>query len=220
MDLQQIKDFFTHFDIWLQGTVAHYGPATYGILFAIVFAETGLVVTPFLPGDSLLFAVGAFAARPQAELNVAYLYPLFFIAALTGDNLNYWLGRVAGRRLFREDSRLLRKDYLIRTEEFFARYGGKAIILARFVPIVRTFAPFVAGMGRMPYPQFLAYSVGGAILWVGSCVTAGFFLGQLPFVKKNFEVFVLLIILFSLMPVVFEIIQHRRNTKQPNSVQQ
>jgi membrane-associated protein len=217
--MHQVMDFFRHFDLWLQGTVAHYGSLTYGILFAIVFAETGLVVTPFLPGDSLLFAVGAFAANEGSKLSIGWLYPLFVAAALSGDNVNYWAGRLLGRRIFQSESRILNRQHLIRTEEFFAKYGGKAIIMARFVPVVRTFAPFVAGMGKMHYIHFLLYSIGGAILWVGVALTAGFFLGGIPFVKKNFEIVVLLIIFISLLPVLFEFLQHRRNTKVPASVE-
>ena len=209
--MNQIVDFFRHFDVWLQNTVAQYGTATYAILFFIVFAETGLVILPFLPGDSLLFAVGAFAARPDAKLNPVLLYPLFIGAALLGDNVNYLIGRNLGRKLFRKDSKVLQEKHLVQTEEFLKEHGPKAIIMARFVPIVRTFAPFVAGMGNMHYRQFLAYSVVGAVLWVSVCVTAGHFLGQLPIVKKNFEVFVLLIIVVSILPAIFEIMKHRKN---------
>jgi membrane-associated protein len=214
MHLEQISDFFRHFDVWLQNTVAQYGTLTYAILFAIIFAETGLVVTPFLPGDSLLFALGAFSARDGSALSVAVLYPLLIAAALIGDNVNYWAGRLLGRRLFQsETSKILNKAHLIRTEAFFARYGGKAIFLARFVPIVRTFAPFVAGMGNMTYARFLTYSVAGAFLWVGVAVTAGYLFGNLPFVKNNFEKVILGIIVVSLLPALIEYLNHRRAAK-------
>ena len=214
--MHEIIDFFRHSDVWLQNTVNQYGTLTYAILFAIVFAETGLVIIPFLPGDSLLFAVGAFSVRDGAALSGAVLYPLFMLAAFCGDNLNYFLGRTIGRRLFsNENSRLLKKSHLTRTEAFFDKHGGKALILARFVPIVRTFAPFVAGMGKMPYARFLTFSVLGAALWVGVCVTAGRFFGNMEPVKKNFEIVVLGIVLVSLAPVVVEFLNHRRNTKKP-----
>ncbi len=214
--MHEITDFFRHSDVWLQNTVNQYGTLTYAILFAIVFAETGLVIIPFLPGDSLLFAVGAFSVRDGAALSGAVLYPLFMLAAFCGDNLNYFLGRTIGRRLFgNENSRLLKKSHLTRTEAFFEKHGGKALILARFVPIVRTFAPFVAGMGKMPYARFLTFSVAGAALWVGVCVTAGRFFGNMEPVKKNFEIVVLGIVLVSLAPVVVEFLNHRRNAKKP-----
>lgn len=213
--MNDIVNFFRHSDVWLQSTVNQYGTATYAILFAIVFAETGLVIFPFLPGDSLLFAVGAFSMRPdQTALSGVVLYPLFMVAALCGDNLNYFLGRTVGRRLFQnENSRLLKKSHLTRTEAFFAKHGGKAIIMARFVPIVRTFAPFVAGGGKMPYPKFLLFSVLGAALWVGVCVTAGRVFGNMEIVKKNFELVVIAIVLVSLVPLLVEFLNHRRSAK-------
>ena len=213
--METVINFFRHSDIWLQNTVAQYGTATYAILFAIVFAETGLVVFPFLPGDSLLFAVGAFSVRENSPLSGAVLYPLFMIAAFCGDNLNYFLGRTVGRKLFQnEKSRFFKRSHLARTEAFFEKHGGKAIILARFVPIVRTFAPFVAGMGEMPYAKFLAFSVGGAALWVGVCVTAGRLFGNMEPVKKNFELVVIGIVLVSLVPIAVEFINHKRGVKK------
>lgn len=187
------------------------GPLGYLVLFTIVFSETGLVVAFFLPGDSLLFAVGTFTTRPGSPLSAPVVYPLLVAAALLGDNVNYHWGKRFGRALFqREDSRFLRRDNLEKTEAFFAKHGGKAVILARFVPIVRTFAPFVAGMGAMPYPKFLAYSVAGAFLWVGTCVTAGIVFGQIEFVKNNFELVVLAIIVVSVLPMVKELMDHRK----------
>jgi len=193
------------------------GPLGYLVLFAIVFSETGLVFAFFLPGDSLLFAVGTFVTRPGSPLAAPVVYPLLIAAALIGDNVNYHWGKRFGRALFRDgSSRLFRRDNLEKTEAFFAKYGGKAVILARFVPIVRTFAPFVAGMGAMPYPRFLAYSIAGAILWVGTCVTAGIVFGQIPFVKKNFELVILAIIAVSVLPMVHEYRMHRRASIRPD----
>ena len=207
----QLIDLLRHLDVWINNTVAQYGTLTYGIIFLIVFAETGLVITPFLPGDSLLFTLGAFAATPNAALKLGLLYPLLMSAAFLGDNVNYWLGRSLGRGMFRrEGSRILNRAYLAQTEDFFARHGGKALILARFVPIVRTFAPFVAGMGQMAYPRFLLYSIASSLLWVGLCVTGGYFFGNLPFVRNNFEKVIIGIIVVSLLPAAFELWNHRK----------
>ena len=195
-----------HLDSYLPHLVSQYGTGIYGILFGIVFCETGLVVLPFLPGDSLLFASGALNL-----LSTPLLYPLFFVAALCGDNLNYWLGRTLGRKLFsNESSKFFNRGHLRKTETFFERYGTKAVILARFVPVVRTFAPFVAGMGCMAYGRFLAFSVIGAALWVGICVTAGRLFGQIPAVHKHFELVVLAIVAVSLLPLAVEYVNHRR----------
>ena len=207
----QLLDLLRHLDVWINSTVAQYGTLTYGIIFLIIFAETGLVITPFLPGDSLLFALGAFAATPNAALKLEFLYPLVMGAAFLGDNVNYAIGRTLGRNLFKSDtSRLLNRAYLRQTEDFFARHGGKALILARFVPIVRTFAPFVAGMGEMPYPRFLLFSLASSFFWVGLCVTGGYFFGNLPFVRNNFEKVIIGIILVSLLPAAIEFWNHRR----------
>jgi membrane-associated protein len=211
----QLIDLLRHLDVWINNTVSQYGTLTYGIIFAIVFAETGLVIMPFLPGDSLLFALGAFSATPNAALKLAFLYPLLMVAAFCGDNVNYWLGRTLGRNLFgKPESRILNRAYLAQTEEFFARHGGKALILARFVPIVRTFAPFVAGMGNMPYGRFLAFSIASTALWVGLCVTGGYLFGNLPVVRNNFEKVIIGIILVSLLPAVIEFTNHRRKSKE------
>lgn len=207
--LSAFVDGVLHLDRHLDAIVQANGSWSYLILFAIVFCETGLVVTPFLPGDSLLFAAGALAAR--GGLSVAAVALTLWGAALCGDNVNYWIGRVLGPRLLRsERSRLLNRKHLDRTHAFFERYGGKTIIMARFVPVVRTFTPFVAGVGAMSYVRFLAYSVAGATLWVGLCVCGGYFFGSLDFVKKHFSLVVLMIVAISLLPAVVEVIRHRR----------
>jgi membrane-associated protein len=182
----------------------------YVVLFAIVFCETGLVVTPFLPGDSLIFAIGAVAAR-DIGVSIAIVAPLLICAALVGDNVNYWLGRRLGPAVFsREDSRLLNKKHLLHAQSFYEQHGSKTVILARFVPIVRTFAPFVAGIGRMNYVRFLTFSVIGAILWVSICLTGGYFLGGLPFFKKHFELVILAIVFISLIPAVIHVLRARK----------
>lgn len=199
---------------WLQSL----GPLAYGGLFLIIFIETGVVVMPFLPGDSLLFTVGALASGDKPAFSLSVLYPLLMAAALIGDNCNYFLGKKFGRSLFKNDqSRFFKKANLYKTEVFFVKYGPKAIIMARFVPIVRTFMPFVAGMGAMTYARFLVYSLTGAVLWVGLCVTAGYFFGNIPFVKKNFELVLIGIIVISVLPMVFEYLQHRKQAKLPKA---
>ncbi len=213
MDFQTLIHNFLNLDETLGQLTQQWGTQIYALLFAIVFCETGLVFLPFLPGDSLLFTAGALAATNK--LNPAILYPLFITAALLGDNVNYWIGRKFGRKLFgNENSKIFKRSNLTKTEVFFDKYGGKAIIMARFVPIVRTFAPFVAGMGAMPYVRFLYYSVMGAFIWVGVCVTAGLLFGNLPFVKKRFELMVIGVILISLIPILLEIINHKRAQKK------
>lgn len=201
-------DFIKHFlaqDEFIRG----YGTQIYWILFLIVFVETGLVIMPFLPGDSLLFAAGALAA--SGTLEIGLVLPILILAALTGDNVNYAIGKFLGPRLLKsEKSRFLNRKHLDRTHAYFDKYGGKTIIMARFIPIVRTFTPFVAGIGAMTYPRFLAYSVAGALLWVGSCTTLGYFFGGLPIVKKNFEIVVIAIILISVLPAFIEFLKHRR----------
>jgi membrane-associated protein len=206
--ITQLIDFIVHIDDHLQEIIRNYGGLTYLILFLIVFAETGLVVTPILPGDSLLFAAGTFAAL--GSLDPVLLTLLLIVAAVVGDGVNYWIGHWVGPKAFSGKVSWLRQDYLRRTEAFYERHGGKTIILARFIPIVRTFAPFVAGVGRMHYGRFLAYNVIGAVLWVTICVTAGYFFGNLPFVRENFSLVVLGIIGVSLIPLVVEWIRQRR----------
>jgi membrane-associated protein len=214
--LQSILDIVLHLDDHLVELVAKHGTWTYLILFAIVFCETGLVVTPFLPGDSLLFAAGTIVARPDSSLRLSLLMGVLVAAALCGDNVNYWTGRLLGPKVFSETrkSRWLKRKHLDRTHVFLEKYGGKAIILARFVPIVRTFMPFVAGVGAMTYAKFLAFSIGGALVWVVSLTLAGYFFGGLPWVKENFSVVVLAIIVISLLPAVIEWWRVRRQMKR------
>ncbi|HEX8455030.1 MAG TPA: DedA family protein [Longimicrobium sp.] len=206
----QALDYFRHLDVHLGALITQYGTWAYAILFAIIFCETGLVVTPFLPGDSLLFAAGALAANPQMGLSIFPLYAVMLAAAILGDTVNYWIGQAVGTRVFKDDARILKTAYLVKTQDFFAKYGGKTIILARFMPIVRTYAPFVAGASKMDYPKFLLYNVVGGILWVSSMLFAGYFFGAVPFVKNNFETVVVAIIVLSILPGVFEYVKHRR----------
>ncbi len=203
-----IIDFILHIDVHLQEIIGRYGAVTYLILFLIVFCETGLVVMPLLPGDSLLFAAGTFAAL--GSLDPGLLVLLLCIAAIAGDTVNYWVGHWVGPRAFSGKVRWLRQDYLRRTEGFYERHGGKTIILARFIPIVRTFAPFVAGVGRMHYGRFLTFNVVGGIVWVALFVLAGYFFGNLPLVRDNFSLVVLGIIGVSVLPLFVEWIRHRR----------
>jgi membrane-associated protein len=214
MDLiQYLIDFILHLDRHLGELIARYGTGTYAILALIVFAETGLVVTPFLPGDSLLFAAGAFAGL--GALDPWVLFWLLTAMAIVGDTVNYWVGAWVGPRAFTGEIRWLKREYLDRTHAFFERHGGKTIILARFVPIVRTFAPFVAGVGAMNYRRFLAYNVIGAVVWVGIFVWAGYFFGNLPVVKENFTLVILIIIVLSVLPMVVEFVRARRARSEP-----
>jgi len=201
-------DFILHLDRHLGELIARYGLGTYAILSLIVFCETGLVVTPFLPGDSLLFAAGTFAGL--GRLDPWVLCTCLMVAVILGDNLNYWIGRYIGPRAFSGNIRFLRKEYLHRTQRFFERHGGKTIVLARFVPIIRTFTPFVAGVGVMPYLRFLIYSLGGGMFWVLLFVWAGYFFGNLPVVRDNFTLVILAIIVLSVLPVVVEAIRAKR----------
>lgn len=211
--LTQALDFFLHLDVHLAEITARYGTGTYVILFLIIFCETGLVVTPFLPGDSLLFAAGAIAAL--GTLNPAVLVVLLIVAAILGDTVNYWVGKWVGPRAFSGEIRFLKKEYLDRTHAFYERHGGKTIILARFVPIVRTFAPFVAGVGAMTYSKFLVYNVVGAVVWVGLFVPIGYFFGNLPQVKENFSLVILGIIVLSVLPMAVEVIRAMRQQEVP-----
>jgi membrane-associated protein len=201
-------DFFLHLDKHLAEIIAEYGVWTNLILFLIVFAETGLVVTPFLPGDSLLFAAGTFAAL--GSLDPALLIFLLSAAAIIGDTVNYWVGAYIGPRAFSGEIRWLRKEYLDRTHAFYEKHGGKTIILARFIPIIRTFAPFVAGVGSMTYSRFLLYNVVGGIVWVTLFVLAGYYFGNLPAVRQNFTYVILAIIVLSVMPILVEFVKARR----------
>lgn len=210
MDFSFFANLFLHLDQYLSQAVADYGLWTYLLLFAIVFCETGLVVTPILPGDSLLFAAGAIAATTSLDLWA--LLAILSVAAVLGDTVNYSIGRYLGPKVFSgEKIRFLNREHLERTQQFYERYGGKTIVIARFVPIVRTFAPFVAGVGSMNYARFFAYNVFGGLLWVVSCVLAGYFFGNLPFVKDNFSAVVLGIVFVSILPGVFEYLRHRRS---------
>ncbi len=213
--IASVVDFVLHLDAHLAELIRQYGPWTYGILFAIVFCETGLVITPFLPGDTLLFAAGIFAHPEKGALNVWILFLVFVGGAFCGDNLNYFIGKTFGAKLFRnEKSRIFKRSYLDKTHAFFERHGGKTIILARFVPIVRTFTPFVAGMGSMTYVHFLAYSVIGAVIWVTVCMFAGFFFGKIPVVRDNFALAILGLVIVTLLPMAFEVWRHRRNSRR------
>jgi len=204
--IEWLFDFVLHFDRHLQETLENYGGWTYGVLFLIVFCETGLVVTPFLPGDSLLFAAGTFAGT--GHLSLPLLIGLLTFAAVLGDTVNYALGRRFGEAvLARERLFLIRRAHLARTEEFFARHGGKAVVLARFAPIVRTFAPFVAGAGRMSYPRFMAYNVSGGIAWVLICTLAGYAFGNLPLVRDNFSLVAIGIVFVSVLPMAIEMLR-------------
>lgn len=207
--LPRIIDLFLHLDQHLGQLISQYGTWTHLILFLIVFCETGLVVTPFLPGDSLLFAAGTFAALGALDLWLVVL--LLIIAAIAGDTLNYWVGAYIGPRAFKGDIRFLRKEYLDRTHAFYEKHGGKTIILARFVPIIRTFAPFVAGVGAMSYPKFIVYNVVGAVLWVGLFVLGGYFFGNIEVVRNNFTLVILAIIGISVLPIVVEALRARRS---------
>ena len=207
--IQFLIDLFLHLDEHLANIINQYGVWTYAILFLIIFMETGFVVTPFLPGDSLLFAAGTFAAL--GSLNIWLLIILLMIAAIIGDTINYWIGHYLGDRAY--NIKWIKREYLDRTHAFFAKHGGKTIFLARFVPIVRTFAPFVAGMGKMPYGYFLTYNVFGGIVWVLMFTLLGFFFGNIPFVKANFELVIIAIILISIVPAVWEALKARREMK-------
>jgi membrane-associated protein len=214
--LDKLIDLFLHLDKHLNEIISQYGTWTYLILFLIVFCETGLVVTPFLPGDSLLFAAGAIAAL--GSLNVYWLFVLLTAAAIIGDTVNYWIGAWLGPKVFRgENVRFLNRKHLERTHKFYEKYGGKTIIIARFVPIVRTFAPFVAGIGTMSYWRFIAYNVIGGILWVAICLFAGYWFGNQPFVKRNFSLVIIAIVLISLLPMVWELVRHRMQKGKADS---
>ncbi len=217
MDLiKQLIDLVLHFDQeHLSLLVANYHTWIYAILFLIIFCETGLVVTPFLPGDSLLFAIGTLAAKPENNLDVLWLFALLSLAALCGDNVNYWIGYTVGPKVFRgEGSRLLNKKHLERTHQFYEKHGGKTIIIARFMPIIRTFAPFVAGIGRMNYARFLSYSIAGAVLWMSLLLGAGYVFGKNEFVSKHFSVVVLVIVFISLLPGLIEFLRHRAEQRK------
>ena len=202
-----VIDFFIHLDVYLGEIIATYQSWTYLILFLIIFSETGLVIAPILPGDSLLFAAGAFAGL--GVLNIWALYIIFCCAAILGDTVNYWIGSFVGERIFKPDALVLKTEYLERTHAFYEKHGGKAVILARYVPIMRTLVPFVAGVGKMTYTRFVAYNVTGGIIWVMIFTSLGFFFGNIPAVEENFTLAILAIIALSLMPALVEFILHR-----------
>ncbi len=210
--VSEIISFFLHLDTYLDQIIRNYGVWTYGILFLIVFMETGFVVTPFLPGDSLLFAAGTFAAL--GSLNVMLLFLLLFVAAIVGDTVNYWIGNAIGPRVFEREYRFLKREYLERTQQFYEKHGGKTIVLARFVPIIRTFAPFVAGVGTMNYSRFIAFNVFGGLIWTAIFIFLGYFFGNIPFVKRNFELVIVAIILVSVMPMAVEYIRGKNRKRQ------
>jgi membrane-associated protein len=206
-------DFILHVDKYLDIIIQNYGIWTYGLLFLIIFLETGLVATPFLPGDSLLFAAGTFAAR--GVLRVSWLFALLFLAAVIGDNTNYWIGRFIGPKVFRQKKGLFfRKEYLERTHIFFEKYGTKTIVMARFMPIIRTFTPFVAGIGKMSYLKFLLFDVFGGALWVFLFVFGGYWFGGMPVVREHFSLIILAIIIISFFPLAWELISHRWHKKK------
>ena len=205
-----LVDFVLHFDQYLVQFVGDYGSWVYAILFLIVFAETGFVVTPFLPGDSLLFAAGALSAQPDSGLSLTALIALLIFAAFAGNTVNYSVGRFVGPRVFQSGHRLMNKQYLDRAHAFFEQYGGKAIVLGRFVPIVRTFVPFVAGAAQMTTGSFVAYNAVGAVAWVSLCLVAGALFGNIPIIKNNFSLVTIGIVFVSVLPMVFELLSHRR----------
>jgi membrane-associated protein len=216
--LKKLIDFILHIDTHLSEIIRDYGMWTYGVLFLIIFAETGLVILPLLPGDSLLFAAGALAALHPEQINVHLMALLLFIAAVLGDSLNYYIGSKIGPAVFRrEDSIWLRKKHLERAHAFFEKYGGRAIILARFVPIVRTFVPFVAGVGAMTYRRFFVFNVVGGFVWIYAFTYLGFFFGNLPVVKKNFGLVILAIIAVSVAPIVIEGVRAWREQRRTAS---
>ncbi|MBV6443043.1 MAG: DedA family protein [Haliscomenobacteraceae bacterium CHB4] len=211
--LTQLLDFIRHLDVHLENIMREYEVMTYLILALIIFCETGLVVTPFLPGDSLLFAAGAITAK-TGILNVWLLIPLLFFAAILGDNTNYFFGKYLGNKVFTRDYWFLKRKYIDKTQEFYEKYGGRTLVIARFVPIVRTFAPFVAGVGTMTYRRFIGYCIGGGILWVTLLTLAGYFIGHIPIVKNNFEIVVFGIIGISVLPIVVEFVRAKWGKKK------
>ncbi len=215
--ISKIIDFVLHIDTHLSVILQQAGGWTYGILFFVIFLETGFVVTPFLPGDSLIFAAGTFAAR--GDLSVFPLFLLLSLAAVAGDTVNYWVGKSLGPKVFhKENSRIFKKKYLERTHGFYEKYGAETIIIARFVPIIRTFAPFVAGIGRMTYGRFLSYNVIGGVAWVAVFTFGGYFFGNIGFVRRNFGLVIIAIIILSLIPAAVEIWKHRRAGKKKTGV--
>jgi membrane-associated protein len=211
----QVVDFIVHADVYLNDIITQYGAWTLAILFVIIFMETGVVVTPFLPGDSLIFAASAFAAR--GALNPVVMFIVLSIAAVAGDTANYWIGHRVGSRAYTGEVKWIKKEYMERTHAFFTKHGGKTIFLARFVPIIRTFTPFVAGVSQMPYTFFLRWNMIGGTIWVATFILLGFFFGNIPFVQKNFELVILAIIVITLIPAVTEALKARKEMAQPKA---
>ncbi len=212
--IKSLLDFVLHIDSHLQIWITDYRTWTYLILFAIIFCETGLVVTPFLPGDSLLFAAGTIAALPDHPLSIAMLIPILITAAFVGDNTNYFIGRFLGIKVYEKDFRLIKKEYLMKTHAFYDKHGGKTLVIARFMPIIRTFAPFVAGVGTMRYLRFISFSITGNVLWVTIFSLGGYFFGNIPFVKNNFTLAILGIIFVSLLPMIYVLVKNMLTTKK------
>ena len=208
--LKDFIDIFLHLDKHLDYIITNYGGWTYAILFLIIFVETGVVVMPFLPGDSLLFMAGALCAMHPETLNVWNMAGLLFVAAFLGDTLNYHIGKLLGPKVFARDYKLLKRAHLLKTQAFYEKHGGKTIIFARFIPIIRTFAPFVAGIGTMKYSKFISYNVFGGFIWVFSFLLLGYFFGEIPIIKNNLKLVMLGIIIVSIMPPTFEYIKHIR----------
>ncbi len=209
----QIIDFILHIDVYLSDIIAQYGAWTLAILASIIFVETGVVVMPILPGDSLIFAAGTFAAR--GALNPWAVFVVLSLAAIAGDTVNYWIGHRVGSKAYSGEVRWIKKDHMERTHAFFEKYGGKAIFLARFVPIVRTFAPFVAGVSQMPYGYFFRWNVIGGITWVAIFTLLGYFFGNIPFVQQNFELVIVAIVIISVIPAIVEFLKARRDLREP-----
>jgi membrane-associated protein len=210
----KLFDFVMHIDVHLNSLIVSYQLWTYLILFMVIFCETGLVITPFLPGDSLLFATGALAATPGSPLKVYWLFLILAAAAVIGDTVNYWIGHAIGPKIFSQKKiRFLKKEHLERTHQFYEKHGGITIVLARFIPIIRTFAPFVAGIGRMSYWRFIAFNVAGGVAWVAMFVFGGYFFGNLPIVKRHFTIVVLAIIFISILPGIIEYLRQKRKAK-------
>ena len=209
----QIIDFILHIDVYLSDIIAQYGAWTLAILASIIFVETGVVVMPFLPGDSLIFAAGTFAAR--GALNPWAVFIVLSLAAIAGDTVNYWIGHRVGSKAYSGEVRWIKKDHMERTHAFFEKYGGKAIFLARFVPIVRTFAPFVAGVSQMPYGFFFRWNVIGGITWVAIFTLLGYFFGNIPFVQQNFELVIVAIVVISVIPAIVEVLKARKDLRKP-----
>jgi len=215
--LLKLIDFILHFSSYLKVFIAQYGAWTYGLLFFIIFMETGFVVTPFLPGDSLIFAAATFAAAKDAAFNPILLFLLLTTAAVVGDNINYWIGHAIGAKAYTGEIKWIKKEYMERTQAFYKKHGGKTIFMARFVPIIRTFSPFVAGVSKMPYGYFLTWDIIGGVSWVATFTLLGYFFGNIAFVQAHFELVIIAIILVSLVPAVVGALRARREVKQPTT---